>query len=390
MKLEYSERMNKLPPYLFLEIDRKKKEAIKKGIKIIDFGVGDPDLPTPGYIRDKMKQAVDDPENHRYPFGEGLIEFRKAIARWYKYRFNVELNPENEIHSLIGSKEGLAHLPLAFVNPGDRVLCPEPGYPVYNTGTIIAGGRPFFMPLVEKYRFLPNLEAIPPEVARNAVLMFINYPNNPTGACADRAFFEDVVAFAKKYNIIVAHDAAYSELYYNEKIKPLSFLEIPGAKDIGIEFHSLSKTYNMTGWRIGWVCGNPEIIKGLSKVKANIDSGAFNVIQLAAAEALDGSHKYTDEIRSIFKERRDILVNGLNELKWGVCVPPEASFYLWVKVPQKYTSVTCATKLLDEAGIIASPGNGFGPSGEGYIRFSLTVNEELIEEALDRMNRIEW
>ncbi len=388
MKFNFSDRINKLPPYLFLEIDRKKKEAVKKGISIIDFGVGDPDLPTPEFIRKKMKVAVDDPGNHKYPFGEGLMEFRKAVAVWYRHHFDVELDPGTEVHSLIGSKEGIGHLPLAFVNPGDIVLCPEPGYPVYNSGTIIAGGEPYFMPLIEKNRFLPSLNSIPAEVAKKAVLMFINYPNNPTGACADRAFFEDVLEFAKKYDIIVAHDAAYSELYYGEE-RPLSFLEIPGAKDNGIEFHSLSKTFNMTGWRIGWVCGNAGIIKGLSKIKGNVDSGAFNAVQVAAVEALEGPKKYTKEIRDVFRERRNILVDGLRGLGWAV-TPPEATFYLWVKVPETYTSVTCVAKLLDEAGIITSPGNGFGPSGEGYIRFSITVDEDRINEALRRMSRIKW
>ncbi len=388
MKYDFSDRINKLPPYLFLEIDKKKKEAIKKGVKIIDFGVGDPDLPTPEFIRNKMKHAVDDPDNHGYPFGEGLLEFREAVAVWYKHRFEVDLDPEKEIHSLIGSKEGIGHLPLAFVNPGDGVLCPEPGYPVYNGSTIIAGGEPIFMPLVEKNRFLPSLESITPEAAAKAVIMFINYPNNPTGACADRAFYEDVVAFAREHNIIVAHDAAYSELYYGES-KPMSFLEVPGAKDVGIEFHSLSKTYNMTGWRIGWVCGNADIIKGLSKVKGNVDSGAFNAVQVAAVEALNGPGKYTNEIRSVFRQRRDIMVKGLKELNMNI-VAPEATFYLWVRVPEKYTSVVFAAKLLDEAGIIASPGNGFGPSGEGYIRFSLTVDRDEINEALQRMSNLEW
>jgi LL-diaminopimelate aminotransferase len=388
MSPKYSERINKLPPYLFLEIDRKKKEAIKRGVKIIDFGVGDPDLPTPEYIRKRMKAAVDDPQNHRYPFGEGLLEFRKSVSTWYLHRFGVELDPVSEVHSLIGSKEGIGHLPLAFVNPNDVVLCPEPGYPVYRGSTIIAGGEPVNMPLVERNRFLPDLGAIPESAARKAVLMFINYPNNPTGACADIMFYEDVVEFAKKYGIIIAHDAAYSELYFSDS-KPVSFLQVKGAKEVGIEFHSLSKTYSMTGWRIGWVCGNPDIIKGLSIIKGNVDSGAFNAVQVSAVEALDGPAKHCDEIRAVFNSRMEMMTQGLKCLGWDVSKPP-ATFYLWVRTPRGCSSVECAGKLLEEAGIIASPGNGFGPSGEGYVRFSLTVKEELIEEALQRLKKIEW
>ena len=388
MKINYSKKLLRLPPYLFAEIDRKKKEALKKGVDIINLGVGDPDLAPPSHIRKKLKEAVDRPENWSYPFGEGLMEFREAVARWYRYRFNVDLDPASEVHCLIGSKEGIAHLPIAFINPSDIVLCPEPGYPVYGGGTIFAEGEPYFMPLLSANGFLPVLDAIPQDVARRAKLLFINYPNNPTGACAGRDFFERVIDFARKHNLIVAHDAAYTELYYTEN-KPISFLSLPGAKDVGIEFHSLSKTYNMTGWRIGWVCGNAGVIKGISRVEENIDSGTFNAVQAAAIEALDGPQDCTDRVRRTYAERLGILSEGLARLGWKFKTP-EATFYLWARTMDGYSSVECVGKVLDEAGIIVTPGNGFGSSGEGYVRFSLTVSSERIEEALERLGRIRW
>jgi len=388
MKFDYSQRLSQLPPYVFIEIDRKKKEAIRRGIDIIDLGVGDPDLPTPRHIRDAMKKAIDEPRYHRYPFGPGLVEFRQAIGRWYKARFGVELDTENEIHALIGSKEGIGHIHLAFVNPGNLVLCPEPAYPVYDIGTIYAGGTTYFMPLLEKNGFLPDLDSIPEEIAKRAKMMFINYPNNPTAACASRVFYRKVIEFARKHNIMVVHDAAYSEIYF-EGERPISFLELPGAKDVGIEFHSLSKTYNMTGWRIGWACGNQYIIKGLSMVKENIDSGVFGAIQVAAIGALTGPQDCVDEMRKIYRRRRDLLMNGLENSGWKV-KRPEATFYVWARVHAGYSSVESVEKLLEEGGILSTPGNALGPSGEGYVRFSLTVDEEKIKEAVDRLEKIEW
>jgi len=388
MKFDYSQRLSQLPPYVFIEIDRKKKEAIQRGIDIIDLGVGDPDLPTPRHIRDAMKEAIDEPEYHRYPFGPGLLEFRQAIGRWYKARFGVELDTENEIHALIGSKEGIGHIHLAFVNPGDVVLCPEPAYPVYNIGTIYAGGTTYFMPLLEKNGFLPDLDSVPEEVAKRAKMIFINYPNNPTAACASRVFYRKVIEFARKHNIMVVSDAAYSEIYFAGE-RPISFLELPGAKDVGIEFHSLSKTYNMTGWRIGWACGNQCIIKGLSMVKENIDSGVFGAIQAAAIGALTGPQDCVDEMRKIYRRRRDILMKGLENTGWKV-KRPEATFYIWARVHAGYSSVESVEKLLEEGSILSTPGNALGPSGEGYVRFSLTVDEEKIKEAVDRLEKIEW
>ena len=388
MKFDYSQRLSQLPPYVFIEIDRKKKEAIQQGIDIIDLGVGDPDLPTPQHIRDAMKKAIDEPKYHRYPFGPGLLEFRKAIARWYKVRFGVELDAGNEVHALIGSKEGIGHIHLAFVNPGDVVLCPEPAYPVYKIGTIYAGGTPYFMPLLEENDFLPDLDSIPEEITTKTKMLFINYPNNPTGACANKDFFRRVIEFARKNDIIVVNDAAYSEIYYEGK-KPISFLEFPGAKEVGIEFHSLSKTYNMTGWRIGWACGNRSILKGLSMVKENIDSGVFGAVQVASIEALNGPQDCVDEMRRIYERRRNFLSEGLKKTGWRV-KRPEATFYIWAKVPEGYSSLQCVENLLEEAGILSTPGNALGPSGEGYVRFSLTVDEKRIEEAVERLKGIKW
>ena len=387
MKINYSDKLKKLPPYLFVEIDKKKKAAMERGVDIISLGVGDPDYFTPEHIMKAAQDAIAKAENHHYPFGTGLKGFREAVSTWYTERFGVKLDPETEICSLIGSKEGIGHFPLGFVNPGDVVLIPEPGYPVYNTGTIFAGGESYFMPLLEKNNFLPDLDAIPENIRKRAKIIFINYPNNPTAVTAPREFYEKVVAFALKYNIIVAHDAAYSELYYGTK--SMSFLEIPGAMEVGVEFHSLSKTYNMTGWRIGWVCGNREIVKGIASVKDNYDSGVFQVVQEAAIAALTGPQECVDVMRRVYSDRRDTLVEGLNKLGWNVKMP-EATFYVWARVPKGYTSSKTVSKLLDEAGIVCTPGNGLGPSGEGYVRFALTVEVPRIKEALQRMEKIKW
>ncbi|MDR1195134.1 MAG: LL-diaminopimelate aminotransferase [Endomicrobium sp.] len=387
MEIRYNEKLKKLPPYLFIEIDRKKKAAIDKGADIISLGVGDPDMPTPEHIIESLRESVKNPANHQYPFGAGLISFRRAVSRWYKERFNVGLNAENEVCALIGSKEGIGHIHLAFVNPGDIVLIPEPGYPVYNTGTIFTDGVPYFMPLLEKNKYLPDLDAIPDDVLKKAKIIFVNYPNNPTAATAPKEFYVKLIEFAKKNNIIVAADAAYSEIYYGEK--PVSFLEVEGAKDVGVEFHSLSKTYNMTGWRIGWVCGNKDIVAAITKVKDNYDSGVFQAVQEAAITALTSSQQCVEDARKIYKERRDALVDGLGKLGWDVKYPP-ASFYVWAKVPKGYKSSDVVGKLLDEAAIVCTPGNGMGASGEGYVRFALTVSVSRIKEALERISKIKW
>jgi len=386
MKIEYAQRLKQLPPYLFKEIDRKKAEVMARGVDIIDLGVGDPDLPTPGHIVEEMKRAVDDPVNHRYPSYSGMNDFKEAVARWYGERFGVELDPATQVVSLIGSKEGIAHLPLAFINPGDMALVPSPAYPVYHIATLFAGGESFLMPLVAKNRFLPDLKAIPEDVATRARVMFINYPNNPTAAVADPGFFERVVEFAREYNILVCHDAAYTEMAF-DGYHPRSFLEAPGAMDVGLEFHSLSKTYNMTGWRIGFAVGKPEGIEGLGAVKSNIDSGVFQAVQRAGIKAISGDQSCVKEMIGVYEARRDLMVEGLRDAGFQVDTP-RATFYLWIKVPQGYTSTGIATRLLEDAGLVVTPGNGFGEPGEGYFRIALTQKRERLREGLERLGRM--
>ncbi len=380
---ERAERLKKLPPYLFKAIDEKKAEVRAKGVDIIDLGVGDPDIPTPQHIVEELKRAADDPANHRYPSYSGMKEFRETVAQWYKRRFGVDLDPDNEVVSLIGSKEGIAHFPLAFVNPGDVVLVPSPAYPVYGISTLFAGGEAYIVTLREENDFLPNLAAIPPEILKRAKVMFINYPNNPTSAVADRSFFQEVVELAKKNRIIVCHDAAYTEVAF-DGYQPPSFLEVEGAKDVGVEFHSLSKTYNMTGWRIGFAVGNKEAIGGLGAIKTNIDSGAFQAVQLAAIKALTGSHDCVAQMKKIYEERRDVMVEGLMGAGFEVR-KPKATFYLWVKVPDGYTSAEITTRLIEETGVVVTPGNGFGEAGEGYFRIALTQDKDRLKEAVERI-----
>jgi len=389
----YSTRLKLLPSYLFITLDRRRKELEEKGMKIINFSVGDPDLPTPKHIRDKLKEAVEDFSTHKYPFGGGTKEFREAVASWYKARFKVQLDPEKEIYTLIGSKEGIGHLPLAFVDPGDIVLVPEPGYPVYNSSTILSLGKPYYLPLKIEKDFLPDLETIPSTVLGKTKLLFLNYPNNPTSACPENIaeFFEKVVYLAKRHNFVVAHDAAYSEIYYPDKWKtpPISFLAVKGAKDVGVEFHSLSKTFNMTGWRIGFVCGNRDIIAGIAKVKDNYDSGVFTAIQYAGIAALTGPQDCVAELREVYMRRRDAMLRCFRSLGLEV-YEPKATFYLWVRVPNGYTSENFAEKLLSDCGIMATPGSGFGPSGEGFLRFSLTVEDKKIEEAIELLSKLKF
>jgi len=386
MRIEKAKRIVELPPYLFAAIDKKKVEMRKKGMDLIDLGIGDPDLPTPQPIIERLKKAAENRAHHRYPSYEGMIDFRRAVARWYERRFGVQLDPETEVLSLIGSKEGIAHIPLAFVNPGDYVLVPNPGYPVYRVATLFAGGIPHFLPLRKENRFLPDLSKIPTEVREKAKLLFINYPNNPTSATAEKSFFEEVVAFANRYQIIVCHDAAYSEVAF-DGYRPSSFMEVERSKEVGIEFHSLSKTFNMTGWRIGFAVGNAEIVSGLGKVKTNVDSGVFQAIQEAGIEALDHLDTPLPQIIDIYERRRDVMVKGLRELGLKV-EPPKASFYFWIEVPEGYTSSQFATLLIEKAGIVATPGNGFGDEGEGYIRMTITVDEARLREAIERLKQI--
>jgi LL-diaminopimelate aminotransferase len=388
MRIEKARRIDQIPPYLFAEIDKKKAEMRQRGIDLIDLGIGDPDLPTPKLIIERLKKAAENPKNHRYPSYEGMIEFRTAVARWYERRFGVSLDPQTEVLSLIGSKEGIAHIPLAFVNPGDYVLVPSPGYPVYRVSTLFAGGAPYFLTLRKENGFLPNLSDIPKEVAEKAKLLFINYPNNPTSAIAEKSFFEEVIGFANQYEIIVCHDAAYSEIAFDGYL-PLSFMEAKGAKEVGIEFHSLSKTFNMTGWRIGFAVGNSEVVSELGRVKTNIDSGLFQAIQEAGMEALNHFDTPFPEIIKIYERRRNVLVKGLREIGLEVD-SPKATFYVWFQVPRGYTSGQFVAFLLDQTGIVATPGNGFGEAGEGYVRMALTVNEKRLEEAIKRLKRIQF
>lgn len=383
IKFERSERLKKLPPYLFVELDKAKRAAREAGRDIIDLGIGDPDIPTPNFIIDALNRAAHDPKTHRYPLDQGLPLFRQTIAKHMKKRFGVELDPDSEIYPLIGSKEGIAHMPLAFINPGDAVLVPDPCYPPYRSGTIFAGGEIIPMPLTDKNHFLPDLRAINHAGLHKVKMIFINYPNNPTGAVCDKKFLQDVVEFAKKHNMIVCQDAAYIEMGY-DGFKAPSIFEVDGARDVAIEFHSLSKTFNMTGWRIGFACGNRELVEGLAKVKANVDSGVFFAIQTAGAAALENYDRHIKSVIKIYEERRDALVDGLNKIGWTVG-KPKATFYVWTRVPARYTSATFAKALLDKADIVATPGNGFGEHGEGYIRFALTVDKKRIKEAVERI-----
>ncbi|MDA3792597.1 MAG: LL-diaminopimelate aminotransferase [Elusimicrobia bacterium] len=385
--VEFADRIKALPPYLFIEVDRMKQKALDEGVDIINLGVGDPDIPTPERIRAAMKKAIDNPENHRYPMGKGKELFRAEIKKFMKKRFGLDMNLKTMIHPLIGSKEGIAHFPLAFVNPGDLTLVTEPSYPVYNSGTIFSGGTPHFVPLKEENNFLPDWKALPEKIKEKAVMLYINYPNNPTGATATKEFFAETVEMAKKYNIIVLHDAAYSEMYYKEP--PVSFLNIDGAMDVGIELHSLSKTFSMTGWRIGWACGNEKLIEGLEKVKDNIDSGVFGAIQEAAVVALKNYDELVPPAVEIYRKRLEIMAGGLKELGWQV-KEPEATFYLWTKPPADISSIDAVKKIIKEAGIICTPGSGFGDSGEGYVRFALTRDIERIKEAIARLRGLKW
>ncbi|MDO8525704.1 MAG: LL-diaminopimelate aminotransferase [Candidatus Omnitrophota bacterium] len=385
IRIEKSERLKRLPPYLFIEIDKAKKKALDEGRDIIDLGIGDPDIPTPRFIIDTLNKAARDPKNHRYPLDRGLPEFRFEAAAWMKKRFGVVLDPDSEIYPLIGSKEGIAHIPLAFVNPGEQVLVPDPCYPPYKSGTWFAGGEVLLMPLRAENKFLPDLKAINHAQMHKIKMIFINYPNNPTSAVCDKKFFADVIEFAKKHNIIVCHDAAYSEIAF-DGFKPPSIFEVDGAKDAAIEFHSLSKTFNMTGWRLGFAAGNKDLIAGLAKVKSNIDSGAFFAIQWAGVAALKNYDKHIRSVLKIYEERRNALVDGLNSIGWRV-EKPKATFYVWTRVPGRYTSAAFAKELLEKCDIVATPGNGFGENGEGYVRFALTVDKKRIKEAMERIRK---
>lgn len=384
--MRLARRMDRLPPYLFVEITRKIAEKRARGEEVISFAIGDPDIPTPEHIVEELCRAARDPVNHRYPETDGLPELRRAIARWYRRRFGVELHPDKEVLPLIGSKEGIGHVALCLIDPGDLALVPDPGYPVYSVGTLLAGGEVYYLPLREENGFLPDLDSIPTEIAHRAKVLWLNYPNNPTAAVADLEFFERVVAFAKKYDIAVCHDAPYTEVAF-DGYRPVSFLQAPGAREVGIEFHSWSKSYNMTGWRIGMAVGNAELIDALMRVKSNLDSGIFQAIQLAAIAALEGPQECIEEHNRIYQRRRDLLIEALNSIGLRA-QPPKASLYIWAKVPPGFNSLSFTQTLLEEASIVVTPGTGYGPSGEGYIRLSLTIPDDQLEKGIRQL--LDW
>lgn len=381
-----AKRLGRIPPYLFAEIDRKVQEKKRAGIDVISLGIGDPDLPTPGRIVSVLQETASDPANHRYPSYFGLAELRESIAGWYADRAGVELDAATEILPTLGSKDGISHVPLALVDPGDVVLAPDPGYTVYVTGAIMAGAEPHIMPLTAKNHWLPDLDAIPADVARRARLMWLNYPNNPTAATADREFLVSAVEFCRRYDIVLCHDAPYSEIAF-EGYRPLTLFEVPGAKDIGLEFHSLSKTYNMTGWRIGWVCGRADLINLIGQLKTNIDSGIFQAVQWAAIEALNGGEDETRAACAVYARRHRLVADTLNSIGWDIR-PPRATFYVWAPVPAAYDSIRFATHVLDQVGVNITPGVGFGAHGEGYFRLSVTAPDARLEEAMSRIRTL--
>ena len=379
--MKVARRIESLPPYLFAELDRKIAEKRADGVDVISLGIGDPDLPTPPHIVAALRDAATDPTAHRYPSYHGLPAFREAVAAFYARRFGVSLDPEAEVLPLIGSKEGLAHLSFAFVDEGDRALVPDPGYPVYATSTVLAGGEVVPMPLTQERGFLPDLGAL--EVPPRTKLMWLGYPNNPTAAVADLAFLEGATAFARRNDLLLCHDAAYSEITFDGYVAP-SVLEVPGARDVAVEFGSLSKTYNMTGWRVGYVVGNREAIRALGALKTNLDSGVFNAIQRAAVEALNGPQDCVERMRAIYQRRRDTVVSALQEV--GIAQePPMGSIYVWVRTPEGRTSEAFAEELLEEAGVVVAPGTGYGPNGQGFVRISLTVSDARLAEATGRI-----
>ncbi len=382
--MRFSERMDRVPPYLFVQISRKIAEKKAQGIEVISFGIGDPDIPTPEYIVDALGQASLDSPNHRYPESEGLPEFREGVADWYQRRFGVELDPEKEVISLIGAKEGIGHVAFCFLDAGDIALVPDPGYPVYAMGTLFAGGESYMLPLNEENDWLPDLDSIPGDVAAKAKLLWLNYPNNPTGAIADLNYYDKAIEFAKKHDIAIMHDACYTEVAYDGYIPP-SFLQAEGAMDVGIEFHSLSKSYNMTGWRIGMAVGNADMIDALLTIKSNLDSGVPQAVQHMAIEAMKRPLESVNDRNAVYQARRDRVVPVLQEIGMKV-ESPKAGLYIWAGVPEGYTSAEFAEKLLEDTDVLMIPGGNYGAAGEGYVRLSITLEDELIDKALKRVS----
>jgi LL-diaminopimelate aminotransferase len=375
--------LDRLPPYLFAQIDAKRDALREQGIEVISLGIGDPDIPTPSHIVDAMAQAIRDPKNHQYPDYAGSLAYRTACAAWMQRRFGVELDPKTEVLALIGSKEGIAHIHTAFVNPGDYVLAPSIGYPVYSGGATLMHAQTHFLRMRAETGWLAELDAVPAEVLSRARILFLGYPNNPTGAVATPEYFDEAIAFCREHDILLVHDNAYSEISYDGYVAP-SILERPGAKDVCIEMFSLSKTYNMTGWRIGFACGNPSAILALGTVKNNLDSGQFTAIQDAAIAALEGDQQCVADMCALYQHRRNLVLDALDAI--GVqCEAPPATIYVWAKVPKGFTSTDFAEKVLTEAHVIVTPGNGYGPDGEGYIRISLTTPDDQLLEAVRRI-----
>lgn len=380
-----AERLQKLPPYLFAEIDKKKKAALAAGRDVINLGVGDPDRPTPSAIIRSLQHHVENPAFHQYALDQGSPELRQSIASFCKARYGIDLDPNSEILPLIGSKEGIAHFPLAVLNPGEISLAPDPCYPVYRSSSLFTGADVYTMPLEPSLGFRPDLEAIPNDVFTRARLMFLNYPNNPTGGTVDLSFFQEVVDLARAHNLVIAQDAAYNEIYFDRPAP--SLLQIEGARDVSIEFHSLSKTFNMTGWRVGFAIGGAPLIAALGQVKANTDSGIFTAIQLAAKTALDQYATLTPPIRALYKERRDAFLAGMRRIGWEVPTP-EATFYVWIPCPKNYPSTELCSRLLDEADVVTTPGLGFGRTADGYIRAAMTVETPRLIEAVERIGKL--
>lgn len=382
--MRFSERMDRVPPYLFVQISRKIAEKKAQGIEVISFGIGDPDIPTPDYVIGALGEASHDAPNHRYPESEGLPEFREGVADWYLRRFGVKLDSEKEVISLIGAKEGIGHVAFCFLDAGDVALVPDPGYPVYAMGTLFAGGESYMLPLTHENDWLPDLDSIPDDVAGKAKLLWLNYPNNPTGAIADLDYFCKAIEFAHKHDIAVMHDACYTEVAY-DGYRPPSFLEAEGAMDVGIEFHSLSKSYNMTGWRIGMAVGNAGMIDALLTIKSNLDSGVPQAVQHMAIEAMKRPLESVDERNAVYQNRRDRIVPVLKDMGMKV-ESPRAGLYIWAGVPEGYTSAEFAEKLLEDTDVLMIPGGNYGAAGEGYVRLSITLQDELIDKALDRVS----
>lgn len=381
--IRLSRRVTEVPPYLFAEMDKVEREMKEKGVDVVSLGVGDPDLPTPAPIIESLNRASKDPVNHRYSPYEGLFDFRSAAADWYKRRFGVDLDPLREVHALMGVKEGVIHFLLSIMDPGDLILVMDPSYPIYEVGARFAGGEVYRVPLLEENGFLPKLSSIPEKIARKAKILFINYPHNPTASTASIEFFQELIEFARDYEIIVCNDLVYSELYFGKE-RPPSILQVKGAKERVVEFHSLSKTFNMTGWRIGFAVGNPDLIAGLGVIKTNTDSGLFRPIQIAGITALHQEFKEQNYLREIYERRREFVVSKLKEIGLKV-ESPKATFYVWTPLPWGESSIDFCKRILERSGVVLGPGVAWGSCGEGYFRIALTLGEERLKLGMERL-----